>query len=61
LSSIHGTLVVILPDEVKVKLNEVLPLLNQDISQLVQDVEPIRAVFKKIQGQLPRDLEAKLL
>jgi hypothetical protein len=61
LPSIHGTLVVILPDEVKVKLNEVLPLLNQDISQLVQDVEPIRAVFKKIQGQLPRDLEAKLL
>jgi hypothetical protein len=59
LPSIHGTLVVILPDEVKVKLNEVLPLLNQDISQLVQDVEPIRA--KKIQGQLPRDLEAKLL
>jgi hypothetical protein len=61
LPSIHGTLVVILPDEVKVKLNEVLPLLNQDISQLVQDVEPIRAVFKQIQGQLPRDLEAKML
>jgi chromosome segregation ATPase len=28
---------------------------------LAQDVEPIRAIFKQIQGQLPRDLKAKML
>jgi hypothetical protein len=44
------TLAVILPDEVKSKLSEVLSLLNQDIGQLVQDVEPISAIFKQIQG-----------
>jgi chromosome segregation ATPase len=46
---------------VKAKLIEVLPLLNQDIGQLVQDAEPIRTIFKQIQGQLPRDLKAKML
>jgi hypothetical protein len=54
-------LAIILPDEVKVKLIEVLPLVNQDVGQLIQDVEPIRAIFKQIQGQLPRDLKAKML
>jgi hypothetical protein len=54
-------LAVILPDEVKAKLIEVLPLLNQDVGQLVQDVEPIRAIFLQIQGQFPRDLMAKML
>jgi hypothetical protein len=46
---------------VKAKLTEVLSLLNRDIGQLVQDAEPIRAIFKKIQGKLPRDLKAKML
>jgi hypothetical protein len=46
---------------VKAKLIEVLPLLNQDIRQLVQDVEPIRSTFNKIQSQLPRDLKSKML
>jgi hypothetical protein len=46
LPSVQGTLAVILLDVVKDKLVEVLPLLNQDIGQLVQDVEPIRAIFK---------------
>jgi hypothetical protein len=54
-------LAVILLDEVKAKLIKVLPLLNQDIGQLVQDAEPIRAISKQIQGQLPRDLKAKML
>jgi chromosome segregation ATPase len=54
-------LTIILPNEVKAKLIEVLPLLNQEVSQLVQDVEPITAIFKKIQGQLLRDLKAKML
>jgi chromosome segregation ATPase len=46
---------------VKAKLIEVLPLLNQDVGQLVQDVELIRTIFKQIQGQLLRDLKAKML
>jgi hypothetical protein len=45
----------------KTKLIEVLPRLNQDVGQLVQDVEPIRTIFKQIQNQLPRDLKAKML
>jgi hypothetical protein len=52
---------VVLPDDVKAKLIKVLPLLNRDISQLVQDAEPIRTIFKQIQGQLTRDLKAKML
>jgi hypothetical protein len=54
-------LAITLPDEVKAKLIEVLPLLNQGVGQLVQDVEPIRAIFKQIQNQLPRDLKEKML
>jgi hypothetical protein len=50
-----------LPDEVKAKLIEALPLLNQDIGQLVQDADLIRTIFEQIQNQLPRDLKAKML
>jgi hypothetical protein len=57
----QGGLVTFLPDDVKAKMIEVLPLLNRDIGQLVQDAEPIRTIFKQIQGQLPRDLKAKML
>jgi len=39
-----------LPEDVKVKLQEILQLLNQDISQLVQDAEPIRAILKSLKG-----------
>jgi hypothetical protein len=42
----QGTLTIALSDEVKAKLVEILPPLNQDIGQLVQDVEPIRTIFK---------------
>jgi hypothetical protein len=54
-------MVVTLPDEVKTKLIEVMPLLNQNVGQLVQDVGLIRAIFKQIHGQLPRDLKVKML
>jgi chromosome segregation ATPase len=54
-------LAITLPNEVKAKLIEVLPGLNQDIGLLVQDPESIRAIFKQIHGQLPRDLKAKML
>jgi hypothetical protein len=36
----------LLSNDVKAKLLEVLPLLNQDIYQLVQDAEPTRTIFK---------------
>jgi hypothetical protein len=38
-----------------------LPLLNQDINQLVQDAQSIRSIFKQIQRKLPRDLKSKML
>jgi hypothetical protein len=50
LFSFQNTLAVTLPDEVKAKMIEVLPLLNQDIGLLVQNVELIRTIFKQIQG-----------
>jgi hypothetical protein len=55
LPSFQSTSAITLPDEVKVKLIEVLPLVNKDIGLL----EPIRTIFKQIQGQLPRDLQAE--
>jgi hypothetical protein len=59
--SFQVTLAITLSNEVKAKLIEILSLLNQDIGLLVQDAEPIRTIFKQIQGQLPRDLKAKML
>jgi chromosome segregation ATPase len=46
---------------VKANLIEVLPLLSQDVGQLVQDAELIRAIFKQIRGQLPIDPKVKML
>jgi hypothetical protein len=37
-------------EEIKVKLQEILGFLNQDISQLVQNAEPIRAILKPLRG-----------
>jgi hypothetical protein len=61
LPSFQSTSAITLLDEVKAKLIEVLPLLNQDIGLLVQDAELISTIFKQIQGQLPRDLKVKML
>jgi hypothetical protein len=57
LPSFQSTSAITLPGEVKVKLIEVLPLVNKDIGLL----EPIRTIFKQIQGQLPGDLKAKMI
>ena len=51
---------VALPEDVKAKLQEILQLLNQDISQLVQDAEPIRIILKSLKGDLPEFLEEAL-
>jgi len=48
-------------EDVKVKLQEILQLLDQDISQLVQDAEPIRALLKSLKGQLPELIEEALI
>jgi hypothetical protein len=37
-------------ENVKTKLREILSFLNQDISQLVQDAEPIRQSFKALKN-----------
>jgi chromosome segregation ATPase len=58
---VQGASTITLPDDVRAKLIEVLPLLNQDNNQLVLDAKPIRTIFKQIKGQLPRDLKAMML
>jgi hypothetical protein len=49
------------PDDVKTKLQDILQLLNQDISLLVQDAEGIRGIFRHLKGQLPANVEVALL
>ena len=49
-----------LSEETKVKLQEILQLPNQDISQLVLDAEPIRSILKSLKGDLPESLEEAL-
>lgn len=48
-------------DPIKVKLQEILLLLNQDIGQLVQDAEPIRNILKGLRNQLPESVEDALI
>ena len=50
-----------LPEDVKVKLQEILQLLNQDISQLVQDAEPIRIILKSLKDRLPEPNKEALI
>ena len=47
-------------EETKAKLQEILPLLNQDIGQLVQDAEPIRIILRSLKGTLPESLKEAL-
>jgi chromosome segregation ATPase len=49
-----------LSEETKAKLQEILPLLNQDIGQLVQDAEPIRIILRSLKGTLPESLKEAL-
>ena len=49
-----------LSEETKAKLQEVLQLLNQDIGQLVQDGELIRAILRSLKGILLESLEEAL-
>ena len=47
-------------EETKAKLQEILPLLNQDIGQLVQDAEPIHIILRSLKGTLPESLKEAL-
>jgi hypothetical protein len=58
---VQSALASLLFDDAKAKLVEMLPLLNENVSKLVQDVELIKRTFKQIQSQLPRDLKSKML
>ena len=51
----------VLPEGVRIKLQEMLSFLNQNIGQLVRDAEPIRAVLKSLEGQLPKPIEEALI
>ena len=49
-----------MPESIRIKLQEILSFLNQDISQLVQDAEPIHTILKTLEGQLPEPIEEAL-
>jgi hypothetical protein len=51
---------IVLSEDVRAKLQEILSFLSRDISHLVQDAEPIRAIFKTLEGQLPEPIEVAL-
>jgi len=43
--------------EIKAKLEDFLALLHQDTTQLVDDSDPAKALFKSLRGQIPADVE----
>ena len=46
--------------EIKSKLEDLLALLHQDTTQLVDDSDPAKAIFKTLSGQIPADAEEVL-
>ena len=46
--------------EIKSKLEDFLALLQQDITQLVDDSDPAKIIFKTLRGQIPTDAEETL-
>ena len=48
-------------EDAKARLQEILQLPNQDIGQLVQDADLIRAILKSLKGQLLESLEEALI
>ena len=43
--------------EIRAKLEELSALLHQDTAQLVDDSDPVKALFKTLRGQIPADAE----
>jgi len=52
--------VVITSAEVRAKLEELSALLHQDTTQLVDDSDPAKALFKTLRGHIPADAEEVL-
>jgi len=46
--------------EVRSKLEDLLALLHQDTTQLVDDSDPAKTLFKALRGQIPADAEETL-
>jgi len=46
--------------EIKSKLEDLLALLQQDTSQLVDDSDPAKTIFKSLCSQIPADAEEML-
>jgi hypothetical protein len=46
--------------EIKSKLEDLLGLLQQDTTQLVDDSDAAKAIFKTLRGQIPADAEEML-
>jgi len=46
--------------EIKSKLEDLLALLQQDTTHLVDDSDPAKAIFKSLHGQIPADAEEML-
>jgi hypothetical protein len=46
--------------EIKSKLEDLLVLLQQDTTQLVDDSNPAKAIFKTLRGYIPADAEEML-
>jgi hypothetical protein len=47
--------------EIKSKLEDLLGLLQRDTTQLVDNSDPTKAIFKTLRGQIPADAEEALL
>ena len=47
-------------DEIKARLQESLRFLNQDISQLIKNAQPIRVILEELEGKLPESIEDAL-
>jgi len=45
---------------IKAKLEDLLALLHQDTTQLVDDSDPAKALFKTLMGQIPTNVEEAL-
>jgi len=46
--------------EIRAKLEDLLALLHQDTTQLVDDSDPAKVLFKALRGQIPADAEESL-
>ena len=52
---------VVLSNEIRAKLQESLQFLNQDISQLIKNAQPIWVILEELEGKLPEPIEEALI